>query len=115
MTRLNTFVHVTDVDEDGNQRQGTFGPADNVPDWAIKAITNPKVWDGEPPSIESPVLGGELVEPPRTGKGSGAEAWRKYASDLGWFESIPDDTSRDDIVKAIDDERERRVAETNKE
>ncbi|MEU7787667.1 hypothetical protein [Amycolatopsis sp. NPDC049159] len=114
MARLNTFVHVVATADDGAQQSGTFGPADEVPAWAAAAITNPDVWDGEPPAVDlEPAKpgGGELVEPPRAGKGSGAEAWREYAGKLGWFEAIAPEATRDDIVKAVDDERERRAAE----
>lgn len=44
MAKLNTNVHVADAD-------GTyhvFGPADDLPEWAVKAIDNPKVWADEP-------------------------------------------------------------------
>lgn len=123
MAKLNTFVHVVAIAEDGSQQAGTFGPADDLPGWAAAAITNPDVWDGEPPAAEpappAPGGDGELVEPPRSGKGSGVEAWRKYAEDLGWFESIPAEASRDDIIAAVDKERTKRdeaaAAEQSKE
>lgn len=124
MARLNTFVHVVSVDADGAQKAGTFGPADELPDWAAKAITNPDVWDGDPPAAApepaAPAAAdGDLVEPPRSGKGSGVEAWREYAGKLGWFESIPAEASRDDIIAAVDDERAKRdtaaAAEQSKE
>ena len=105
MATLNTFVHVTDVDEDGTYRSAVFGPADKVPDWAIRAITNPKVWDGEPPVVEAaPSTPDEKVEPPRNGKGSGLEAWVEYAKSLGY--EVAEGTSRDDLIAAIDAEKE---------
>ncbi|WP_410633368.1 hypothetical protein [Amycolatopsis sp. cmx-4-83] len=120
MARLNTFVHVVAVDAGGAQQAGTFGPPDELPAWAAAAITNPDVWDGDPPAADpepaAPAGEGDPpVEPPRHGKGSSVEAWREYAGKLGWFESIPENASRDDIAKAIDDERERRAAEQNQE
>lgn len=42
------------------------------------------------------------VEPPRSGKGSGVEAWRTYADALGI--THPDDATRDDIVALVDAE-----------
>lgn len=121
MAKLNTFVHIVATADDGAQQSGTFGPADEVPAWAAAAITNPDVWDGEPPAADpgagggKPPQGGEggdtLPEPPRSGQGSGVEAWREYAVKLGWFESIPEGAKREDIIKAVDDERERRAAE----
>lgn len=38
--KLSSYVHV--ADEAGQMH--TFGPADEVPDWAQEAITNPDVW-----------------------------------------------------------------------
>lgn len=116
MARLNTFVHVVFQGEDGVQMSGMFGPADDLPDWAAAAITNPNVWDGEPPepAKEPAASPGELVEPPRHGKGSSAEAWRDYAEKLGWFDKIEADASQRDIIAAVDEERARR-AKQNKE
>jgi hypothetical protein len=115
MARLNTFVHVVSQGEDGGQLSGMFGPADDLPDWAAAAITNPDVWDGDPPeparepAEEKEPATGELVEPPRHGKGSSAEAWREYAEKLGWFEKIEADASQRDIIAAVDEERARRA------
>ena len=39
--RLSTFVHVHH--EDGSSH--VFGPDDDVPAWAAKAITNDSVWE----------------------------------------------------------------------
>lgn len=115
MARLNTFVHVVSTDADGTQQAGTFGPADELPAWAAAAITNPEVWDGDPPAAEpapaAPTGGDEtLVEPPRSGKGSGVEVWREYAEKLGWFEEISAAAGRDDIIAAVDEERTKRAA-----
>lgn len=40
-------------------------------------------------------------EPPRSGKGSGLDAWATYARQLG--HAIPDDASRDDVIALVDD------------
>lgn len=50
--RLNTYVHAAEVDENGKPtgRAGNFGPDDDLPDWAVAAITNPDVWAGEKPA-----------------------------------------------------------------
>jgi hypothetical protein len=45
MATLATNVHVTDADGVAH----VFGPADEVPTWAVEQITNPKVW-AEPPA-----------------------------------------------------------------
>jgi len=119
MAKLNTFVHVVSTAEDGSQQSGTFGPADDLPAWAAKAITNPDVWEGDPPAAEPATpaadASADLVEPPRTGKGSGVEAWRKYAEELGWFESIPAEAGRDDIIAAVDEQRAEREAAAAKQ
>lgn len=123
MAKLNTFVHVVAIDADGAQQAGTFGPADELPGWAAAAITNPDVWDGEPPAAEpvpaAPAASGDLVEPPRHGKGATTDAWRSFAGQLGWFEEIAPEASRDDIIAAVDEERTKRAeaaaAEQSKE
>ncbi|MEV0247962.1 hypothetical protein AB0H76_15320 [Nocardia sp. NPDC050712] len=38
--KLATYVHVPDADGEYH----VFGPDDDVPAWAVKAITNPGVW-----------------------------------------------------------------------
>lgn len=48
MAQLKTYVHVTNP-EDGRSVQ--FGPGQDLPDWAVKAITNPDVWDGDAPKV----------------------------------------------------------------
>ena len=100
MAKLNTFVHVVELDSEGRQtgRAAVFGPDDDLPGWAVKAITTPDVWDGDAPAgADEPDSGGE---PPRSGKGSSTEAWQKYAASLGV--EVPEDASRDDIVAAVD-------------
>lgn len=42
MAKLNSYVHV--FDDEGNRF--VFGPDDQVPAWAQKAITNKGVWEG---------------------------------------------------------------------
>lgn len=114
MAKLNTYVHATATGPDGVQLSGTFGPADDLPDWAAAAITNPDVWDGDPPAA-SPAAepappattgggDGDLVEPPRSGKGSGLEAWVAYAKDLGY--DVAEGATREQIIAAIDAEKE---------
>ncbi|MEV6897455.1 hypothetical protein [Amycolatopsis sp. NPDC051372] len=103
MAELKSYVHVSD--EDG--RHGVFGPGDEVPEWAAARITNPKAWvDGEVPAADADQGGGEgdQVEPPRSGKGSGLDAWTAYAKALGY--EVAEGTSRDDIIAAIDAEKE---------
>lgn len=48
--------YVTVADETGNLH--TFGPDSDVPAWAVKAITNPKVWaDSDDEGDEEPQVG----------------------------------------------------------
>lgn len=61
--------------------------------------------DGEgvqPPQDEpvSPAASGELKAPPRSGKGSGLDAWRSYARQLGVEPRA--DADRDDVIAAVD-------------
>jgi hypothetical protein len=40
--------------------------------------------------------------PPKTGKGSGKEAWGEYAATAAPEVEIPEDASRDDIIAALE-------------
>lgn len=106
--KLNTYVHV--VEPGGEGRSATFGPADDLPDWAVEAITNPDVWDG--PAPEAPPVKSESQAdpkpnensaagspPPKGGAGSGAQAWREYAASKGVV--VADDATREDIIAAL--------------
>lgn len=72
-----------------------------------------RFWDGvaeatpvrvpEVPEVPEPVVPA-LSEPPRSGKGSGADVWRVYAEALGV--RVDPDAGRDDIVAAIDEARD---------
>jgi hypothetical protein len=103
MAKLSTYVTVH-RSEDGTSH--TFGPADDLPSWAEKAITNPDVWDGDPPAH---VAGGDeggstppedSGEPPRSGPGSSRDAWAKYARALGV--DVTDEMKQSDIIAAVD-------------
>ena len=89
--KLNTNVHAVTTDKDGNLLSQVFGPDDEVPGWARKAITNPDVWDGEddePTTLEVPA-----------GNAS-REKWAAYAAQEGV--EVEDDMNRDDIKAAVD-------------
>lgn len=99
--RLAAIVHV--YDEHGAAH--VFGPDDDVPAWAAKAITNPDAWAaGDEPELAPTGEGGggDGDEPPRGGPGSGRDAWAAYAESKGI--AVPDDASRDDIVALVDAE-----------
>jgi hypothetical protein len=105
MGKLNTYVHVVEVDDDGMQtgKAGTFGPADELPDWAAKAITNPDVWaDDDSPRTLTPVEAERVVadKPPTSGAGSGRDAWAAYATGQGV--TVTDDMDRAAIIAAVD-------------
>jgi hypothetical protein len=91
MARLASYVHVQD-DQGANH---VFGPDDEVPGWAEKAITNPKAWADAP---AGPAMGDG--EPPRAGRGSGRDAWAAYAANHGV--DVPEDMTRDDIIAELE-------------
>lgn len=94
--KLTAYVHVVERHDDGSYgRQAQFGPGDAVPDWAIAAITNPDVWDGE--ADPSPEPEPEPVDRPRGN--AGRAAWAAYAASRDI--EVEDDMGRDDIVAAV--------------
>lgn len=114
--RLNTFVHVVELDADGKAtgQAAVFGPDDDLPDWAVAAITNPDVW-AEAPELQQdselppPGSGDPDVPPPppspkappRGGAGSGRDAWVAYA-DASGVEVTDDLRTREDIIAACE-------------
>lgn len=101
--RLNTFVTV-----DGQW----YGPDDDVPAEVAKRIGD-HAWDdgGDQDDGDEPTVGytdpstqqsptGPAEAPPRSGRGSGVEAWRAYAeqNDL----DVAEDASREDIIAAAE-------------
>jgi hypothetical protein len=107
MARLRTTVHVVDLEG----RPRAFGPGEDLPDWAAGQIRNPDVWEGELPAHLDEAGGvreqiavqveaqPEMPEPPRSGTGSGRDAWAAYATRYGV--DVPDGASRNDIVNAL--------------
>jgi hypothetical protein len=83
----------------------SFGPGDDVPGWARKKITNPRVWDdfdpnSEPDAKPAPAGGGGDEPPPLGGPNSGRDHWAAYAQGKV---DVTDDDKRDDIVKLLKD------------
>lgn len=110
--QLNTFVHVVERDGKGEVvRTGQFGPGEDLPAWAAKAITNPDVWDGPAPAhaqrddtTPASALAGSgdaATVPPRSGTGSGKEAWSAYAQAKGV--DVPDGATREEIIAALEE------------
>lgn len=103
--RLNTFVTV-----DGEW----YGPDDDVPDDVAKRIGD-HAWDDgdqgddepadvgfvDPSAQQSPTPTGAGEAPPRSGRGSGIEAWRAYAERNGI--GTDSDMTREDIIAAAED------------
>lgn len=105
MRALITTVHV----HDDNGRRHVFEPGQVPPDWAQKKITNPKVWAPDRAEGADPAGtgGSELAVsdpvpalPPRSGAGSGKEAWAEYAAAAGL--EVPDGAARDDIIALLE-------------
>lgn len=86
--RLATHVW---VESDGGS--GWFGPDDELPSWAEDAITNPAAFDdGEDEASDGP--------PPKSGRGSGLDAWKAYAA--AHDVEVPDGVSKDDLITALE-------------
>ena len=88
-------VHTHAIDENG--RPVHFAPGDPVPTWAAKQLTNPKLYGGEPAESQEP-SGNQA--PPRSGRGSNIDAWRRFAEQNG----VEYDThaSREEIIAACE-------------
>ena len=84
----------------------SYGPGDDVPAEVVAAFAGQDVWEG-PPDTPDPQTVGEAPggavqapqQPPTSGKGSGLDSWRDYATSLGI--TVPDDATRDDIIAAV--------------
>lgn len=73
---------------------GVEVPKDAKRDEIIAAVDAAKDDDGDD----------EPVEPPREGEGSELEAWQEYAEAIGF--DVPEDATREEIIAAIDADRE---------
>jgi hypothetical protein len=123
MTRkLATHVHVND--EHGVSH--VFGPDDELPAWAVEAITNPKAWAGDepaqadgaetgtaavppapagqeppaPPAGPAQPVATAAAVPPRAGAGSSLAAWQEYAATLAFDHSGA--KNRDELIAQLD-------------
>ena len=113
MSELIATVHLADE----NGYPCTFGPGDEVPAWAEKLITNPKVWSAPvvPAKVDSYIDGmerakgksAELPIPPKAGPKATVEVWTAYAKQeiakRDMKMSIDADASRKDIIEALSD------------
>ncbi|MFJ1461832.1 hypothetical protein [Nocardia sp. N2S4-5] len=95
MSRLRTDVHVSG--DDGAVH--IFTPADAVPTWAVKKITNPAAWAEEPEDDSAPPAG----DP--------SEAWtvaelKAWAADPEHPVDLGEATKKADILAVITESRE---------
>jgi hypothetical protein len=92
--RLIAYVHVDGV---------AYGPGDTVPPRVAKRIGDHAWTDADQDGAgEAPVSdpGGDVEAPPRSGRGSGIEAWQAFAEKHGV--GTDSDMTRDDIIAAAE-------------
>ena len=83
----------------------SYGPGDDLPAEVVAAFTGQDVWEvpPDPQGGEAPGAAGQGSQqpdmPPTSGKGSGLDSWRDYATRHGI--TVPDDATRDDIIAAV--------------
>ncbi len=75
----------------------SYGPGDDLPAEVVAAFAGQDVWEVPPDTPGGAVQAPQ--QPPTSGKGSGLDSWRDYATSLGI--TVPDDASRDDIIAAV--------------
>jgi hypothetical protein len=92
-------VHVHVVSKDGTKRQW-LAPGDEVPSWVRLDERNLQQAEEGGAVRQSSSGSAEVPEPSRSGRGSGAEAWRAFAESHGV--AVDADMSRDDIIAACE-------------
>lgn len=101
MPRLAITVHVQDPE---TGRHVVLHKGAEVPDRLVSRISNPHVWADAEEAAEAAERAAEQEsaesgEPPRSGKGSGRDAWVAFAADHGVH--VDDEDSRDDIIAGL--------------
>ncbi|GAA3750909.1 hypothetical protein [Micromonospora maritima] len=94
MSKLAAYVYV-----DGQP----YGPNDPLPEAVARRITNPAAWEGGkvPASAPAPASSpARIPAPPRSGRGSGADAWEAFAKASGV--EFDADATRDEIIAACE-------------
>jgi len=86
-------VHVTDK----SGAVHVYRPGDDVPKAHAAQITNPKAWDGDADPASTREAG---TPPPKSGPGSGADAWRTYAGEVGV--EVDEKANRDAVIAALE-------------
>jgi hypothetical protein len=95
--RLIAYVHVDGV---------AYGPGDTVPARAAKKIGDHAWTDGDQDGADEVIVDaavgseGDVEAPPRSGRGSGIDAWRAFAEQHGV--EVAADASREDIIAACE-------------
>ena len=87
MRRLIGYVHVDGI---------AYGPDDDVPAKVAKRIGD-HAWVDDDAEPSGPEL---LTEPPRSGRGSGVEAWRAFATQE--LDAVSDEWSKEEIIAALE-------------
>jgi hypothetical protein len=87
--RLIAYVHVDGV---------AYGPDSKVPAGVAKKIGDHAWADADEPAVDEQSAGDEA--PPRSGRGSGVEAWRAFAEQHEL--DVAPDASREDIIAAAE-------------
>jgi hypothetical protein len=99
MPRLASHVHATSP----TGEVVVLPPGEDVPDWALVAVRNPKAWEGgEAPEVKAPAHAAPPTPgvPPKNGPGSGIDAWKAYAETKNV--QVGADDKREDIIAALD-------------
>ncbi|MCX5562720.1 hypothetical protein [Streptomyces sp. NBC_00038] len=93
--RLIAYVHVDGV---------AYGPDSKVPAGVAKKIGDHAWTDGDEPAVDEQSTGGGQSTgdeaPPRSGRGSGVDAWRAFAEQHEL--DVAADASREDIIAAAE-------------
>lgn len=107
MPRLAITVHVKDPE---TGRHVVLNKGSEVPDRLVAMVSNPDVWADAKEAAEAAERAEQAAEaaeqeseessePPRSGKGSGRDAWVAFAADHGVH--VDDEDSRDDIIAEL--------------
>ena len=92
--QLVSHVHVFNEDKGDYEVLAGGTPEGDVPAWAVKAMGD-HVWVDDSKDAD------EGGEPPRSGAGSGKQAWTDFAAANGV--EVGDDDTRDDIIAKLAD------------
>ncbi|MFJ8855243.1 hypothetical protein [Streptomyces sp. NPDC102437] len=89
--RLIAYVHVDGV---------AYGPDDRIPAAALRKIGDHAFADADDQDDSGDGSGGDVEAPPRSGRGSGVEAWRAFAEQHDV--EVAAAASREDIIAACE-------------